>query len=82
MTYSVLVAGGADYVGGHTRKALADAGYRPVAFDNLTTGHRDFVRWGPLVVGDISDFAAVPATIRQYSGHLFAARRAAVGRLL
>ena len=49
---NVLVTGGAGYVGGHCCKALGQAGYRPVVFDNFSTGHRDFGRWGPLVEGD------------------------------
>lgn len=51
----ILVAGGAGYVGSHACKALALAGHEPIVFDNLSTGHRDFVRWGPLEVGDIRD---------------------------
>jgi len=56
---SILVTGGAGYIGAQTCKALANSGYRPVAFDNLCLGHRDFVRWGPLVEGDIRDPDAV-----------------------
>ena len=44
-----LVTGGAGYVGSHACKALARAGYRPVTYDNLSTGHESFVRWGPLI---------------------------------
>ena len=56
---TILVTGGAGYVGAHTCKALRRSGYTPVVFDNLSTGHRNFVRWGPLVQGDIRDHAAV-----------------------
>ncbi|GGD65795.1 UDP-glucose 4-epimerase GalE [Croceicoccus mobilis] len=55
----ILVIGGAGYIGSHACKALAAAGHQPVVFDNLTTGHRDFVRWGPLEVGDIRDREAL-----------------------
>ena len=51
----VLVAGGAGYIGSHTCKALAAGGFLPVVYDNLSTGHRGFVRWGPLVEGDLLD---------------------------
>jgi UDP-glucose-4-epimerase GalE len=51
----VLVTGGAGYIGSHCCKSLAAAGYRPVVYDNLSTGHRDFVKWGPLIEGDIRD---------------------------
>ena len=63
---SILVTGGAGYIGSHTCKALAKAEYRPVAFDNLVYGHPRAVKWGPLVRGDISDRAALDAVIAQY----------------
>jgi UDP-arabinose 4-epimerase len=55
MTETVLVTGGARYIGSHCCKLLAWAGYRPVVYGDLSTGHRDFVKWGPLVEGDIRD---------------------------
>ena len=51
----VLVTGGAGYIGSHTAKELAQRGLEPIVFDNLTTGHREAVRWGPLVEGDLAD---------------------------
>ncbi len=60
----VLVTGGAGYVGAHACKALAAAGLRPVAFDDLSRGWRDAVRWGPLIVGDVRDREAVRAALR------------------
>lgn len=63
---SILVAGGAGYVGSHACKALARAGYRPVTIDNLATGHADAVKWGPLIQADIGDPAAVSAALDQY----------------
>src|SRR2546430_12880738 len=51
----VLVTGGAGYVGSHACKALASAGYTPIAYDNLVHGHEWAVRWGPLEKGDILD---------------------------
>ena len=55
MNDAVLVAGGAGYIGSHVSKRLAQAGFIPVAYDNLSTGHEWAVRWGPLVRGDILD---------------------------
>ncbi|MBL8670633.1 MAG: UDP-glucose 4-epimerase GalE [Alphaproteobacteria bacterium] len=60
---TVLVTGGAGYVGSHACKALAAAGYRPVAYDSLFRGHRWAVRWGPLEVGDITDRARLEAAM-------------------
>jgi UDP-glucose 4-epimerase/UDP-arabinose 4-epimerase len=67
MTRTVLVAGGAGFVGAHTCKSLAKAGFLPVVLDNLSTGHREFVRWGPLVQADLRDTATVADTIRRHS---------------
>jgi UDP-glucose-4-epimerase GalE len=64
---SVLVAGGAGFVGSHACKALARAGYLPVTLDNLTTGHADAVKWGPLVQADIGDAEAVMAALDQHN---------------
>lgn len=55
MARHVLVTGGAGYVGSHACKALARAGFVPVTFDNLSTGWRDAVRFGPLEEGDLTD---------------------------
>jgi UDP-arabinose 4-epimerase len=66
MTKAVLVAGGAGYVGAHTCKSLARAGFLPVVLDNLSTGHRDFVRWGPLVQADLHDTSTITDIIRRH----------------
>jgi UDP-arabinose 4-epimerase len=63
---TVLVTGGAGYIGSHTCKALAAAGYLPVAFDNLVHGHRWAVRWGPFVQGDVLDRAALAAAFKEH----------------
>ena len=51
----ILVTGGAGYIGAHTVKRLAGAGFETVVLDNLSTGHRDFVRWGAFIQGDVAD---------------------------
>jgi UDP-arabinose 4-epimerase len=63
---AVLVTGGAGYIGSHACKALARAGHRVVAFDNLSAGHREAVRYGPLVVGDITDTDAVRDALQRH----------------
>jgi UDP-glucose-4-epimerase GalE len=55
MAEHILVCGGAGYIGSHMCKHLALAGHVPVTFDNLSTGHRWAVKWGPLVEGDLLD---------------------------
>jgi len=62
----ILVTGGAGYIGSHACKALSVAGYTPVTFDNLVYGHREFVRWGPLINADLLDQDAIKLAIQQY----------------
>ena len=62
----MLVTGGAGYIGSHACKALARAGYDVVVFDNLVAGHREAVRYGTLVEGDITDPAGVRAALRRH----------------
>jgi UDP-glucose 4-epimerase len=64
---TVLVTGGAGYVGSHCCLALAAAGFRPVVFDNLSNGHREHVQWGPLEVGDIRDAARLDAVFAAHA---------------
>lgn len=66
MTQTVLVAGGAGYVGSHVCLALSQAGFRPVVYDNLSNGHAAFVQWGPLEEGDIGDAARLDQVIARH----------------
>jgi UDP-arabinose 4-epimerase len=66
MASSILVTGGAGYIGSHACKALARAGYLPVAYDDLSRGHRAAVRWGPLVEGDIADRPRLCAALAEH----------------
>ena len=54
---TILVTGGAGYIGSHACKALAAAGYTPVTYDNLSTGWQDAVKFGPFEQGDLLDRA-------------------------
>uniref|UniRef100_UPI003A9A6295 UDP-glucose 4-epimerase GalE n=1 Tax=Stappia sp. TaxID=1870903 RepID=UPI003A9A6295 len=54
---TVLVTGGAGYIGSHACKSLRAAGFTPVTYDNLSTGWRDAVRFGPFEEGDLLDRA-------------------------
>lgn len=60
---TVLVTGGAGYVGSHCCKAFARAGWRVVTYDNLARGWRDAVRWGPLIEGDVGDAVRLTRTL-------------------
>lgn len=62
----VLVTGGAGYIGSHACKALAAAGHLPVTYDNLGTGHRALVKWGPLVEGELADRECLQQALRSH----------------
>lgn len=63
---TILVTGGAGYVGAHCCLALARAGHTPVAFDNLSNGHARFAKWGPFAEGDIRDKARLAAVFAEH----------------
>ncbi|MDZ7710056.1 MAG: UDP-glucose 4-epimerase GalE [Roseovarius sp.] len=63
---NILVTGGAGYIGSHACKALSRAGYTPVSYDNLCTGWRDAVRFGPFEEGDLTDRARLDQVFAAY----------------
>ena len=63
---TVLVTGGAGYIGSHTVRALREAGRDVVVFDSLELGRREAVIDAPLVVGDITDKDLVTATCNEH----------------
>lgn len=65
MDNAILVTGGAGYIGSHTCKELARAGFKPIVLDNLSTGYRHNVKWGALVVGDVSNKDLVKQVLRE-----------------
>jgi len=62
----VLVTGGAGYIGSHACKALAQAGFTPVVYDNLSTGWQDAVKFGPFEQGDLLDRARLDAVFGRW----------------
>lgn len=64
---TVLVTGGAGYIGSHACKALARAGYTPVCFDSYVTGWREAVKYGPAEEGDLRDRARVEEVLRRHA---------------
>jgi UDP-arabinose 4-epimerase len=63
---SILVTGGAGYIGSHTCKALRRAGFDPVTYDNLTRGNSESVKWGALEIGELTDQNKLRATLMRY----------------
>ena len=66
MAKNILIVGGAGYIGSHINKALTQIGYNTVVFDNFSTGHRDFVKWGKLIEGDMSDYNLLCRVLKDY----------------
>lgn len=66
MANNVLVTGGAGYIGSHACKVLKQAGFTPVTFDNLNTGWRDAVKFGPFEQGDLLDRARLDEVFAKY----------------
>jgi UDP-glucose-4-epimerase GalE len=77
----ILITGGAGYVGSHCAKALAAVGHEGVVFDSLLFGHREHVRWGRLIEGDIRDAPALDAVFaaQRFDGVMHFAALAYVG---
>jgi UDP-glucose 4-epimerase len=64
---NVLVTGGAGYIGSHACKALKRAGFIPVTFDNLHTGWKDAVKFGPFEHGDLLNRSDIDSVFKKYS---------------
>ncbi len=63
---NILVIGGAGYIGSHTVKMLAEKGYNPVVFDNLSKGHREAVANYPFELGDLGDKAPLAEVFKKH----------------
>jgi len=63
---TILVTGGAGYIGSHTCKLLAASGYIPISYDNLVYGHQEAVKWGPFEKGDILDSSRLLEVFEKY----------------
>ena len=63
---NILVAGGAGYIGSHTCLDLFNKGFTPIVYDNLSNGHAEFVKWGPLEIGDIRDRKRLDEVLHKY----------------
>ncbi len=64
---NILVTGGAGYIGSHIALLLSKNNYIPVSFDNLSSGRKNNVRWGPLIKGDILDTRKLVETLQDYN---------------
>lgn len=64
---TVLVCGGAGYIGSHVNKQLYKEGYETVVFDNLIYGHREAVKWGHFIQGDLKNLDEIEAVFKEYN---------------
>jgi UDP-glucose-4-epimerase len=62
----ILIVGGAGYIGSHLNKEINKKGIETVIFDNLSYGHRDFVKWGIFEKGDLSNIEDIRAVFKKY----------------
>ncbi len=76
---SVLVIGGAGYIGSHAAHALKRKHYEVIIYDNLSTGHASLAEGFELVVGDISDTVKLAALLRRVDSVMHFAAHAYVG---
>ena len=63
---SILVTGGAGYIGSHTVRQLGEAGHHVVVLDNLSKGFREHVLYGDFIAGDTADKQLVDGILKQY----------------
>lgn len=64
--FKILVLGGAGYIGSHMVKNLAGSGHEVVVFDNLSTGRKSLVKYGQLIVGDLSDETLLEQVFKEH----------------
>ena len=62
----ILITGGAGYIGSHTNKLISNNRFETIIFDNLSTGHPEFVKWGKLFEGDLSSVDDLNKVFSEY----------------
>ena len=63
----VLITGGAGYIGSHTNKELFKKGYETLVLDNLIYGHKDFLKWGEFILGDLNNIEHLRLVFKNYN---------------
>lgn len=63
---TILVTGGAGYIGSNAAKTFQENGYKVLILDNLSTGHKEFAKWGTFFQGDISDVSILQSIFDNY----------------
>lgn len=63
---AILICGGAGYIGSHINKQLNKEGYETIVFDNLICGHKEAVKWGRLIRGDLAKLSDIESVFKKY----------------
>lgn len=63
----ILVVGGAGYIGSHVNKQLSKKNFKTIVFDNLVYGHKESVKWGEFVLGDLNDIEQIRLVFKKYT---------------
>jgi len=63
----ILILGGAGYIGSHVNKELTKKGYGTLVFDNLVNGHKEFIKWGDFIQGDLENIEELRLVFKKYS---------------
>jgi UDP-glucose 4-epimerase len=61
----ILIVGGAGYIGSHVNKYLCNKGYETIVFDNLSKGHKELVKWGKFIEGDLGNIEEVRKVFKE-----------------
>ncbi|MDC0969285.1 UDP-glucose 4-epimerase GalE [Alphaproteobacteria bacterium] len=67
MNKNIIVTGGAGYIGSHACKALREVGFTPITFDNLSTGWKEAVKFGPFEYGNLLNQSDIDRVFKKYS---------------
>lgn len=62
----ILIVGGAGYIGSEINKELTESGYKTVVFDALLSGHKEAVKWGEFVEGNLNNLEDIRGVFKKY----------------
>ncbi len=63
---AILICGGAGYIGSHINKQLYNEGYETVVFDSLIYGHKEAVKWGTFIKGDLANIDEIEEVFKRH----------------
>ena len=63
---NILITGGAGYIGSHTAEYIFNQGCNPIVFDNLSHGKKKYVKFGPFIKGDLTEYNEIFLALKKY----------------